>query len=352
MRLIHFILMALTLVEFSACKSSNDMNNNKNDLAEKELSLIDSLLRDRSFAFKIAAKLDSSYYLGIGEKPQEFISQKEDTGFFLTTEKEQMIATNIAAFYALDCGISYISSISNRPFGQVLRSLLDDKMDSGEVLILNRFANATWKAGQPFRDLERIGRSIFMAANFLPEDEIRKDFDQVKIAGKKLWESMKPVADSSNDVQMQKLRQLLQDTGYAFEMASYIAAAYDSTQGKQQQKNEWTNEPIRKKTRDQKIASSLAGFYALECGINYIIKTSDRVPSDILKAIVNNTISPEESQVFARFANATWKAGQPFKGLNRITRRTFTPFYFLTKEDIDKDLVQIKGAAEMLLNYL
>lgn len=56
--------------------------------------------------------------------------------------------------------------------------------------------------------------------------------------------------------------------------------------------------------------------------------------------------------IFARFANATWKAGQPFRGLNRITRPTFTSFYFLGEADIEKDFVQIKMAAEKLLPLL
>jgi hypothetical protein len=56
--------------------------------------------------------------------------------------------------------------------------------------------------------------------------------------------------------------------------------------------------------------------------------------------------------IFARFANATWKVGQPFRGLNRITRPTFTPFYFLSESDIDKDMVQIRAAAQRILPLL
>jgi hypothetical protein len=51
-------------------------------------------------------------------------------------------------------------------------------------------------------------------------------------------------------------------------------------------------------------------------------------------------------------ANATWKAGQPFRGLNRITRATFTPFYFLNEADIEKDLIQVRSAAKRLLSAL
>jgi hypothetical protein len=46
-----------------------------------------------------------------------------------------------------------------------------------------------------------------------------------------------------------------------------------------------------------------------------------------------------------RFANATWKAGQPFRSLDRITRKTFTCFDLLPPEEVEKDWMQIKAAA-------
>ncbi len=61
---------------------------------------------------------------------------------------------------------------------------------------------------------------------------------------------------------------------------------------------------------------------------------------------------PKDKMIFARFANATWKAGQPFRGLGRITRATFTPLYFLTEPDIQKDMVQLRTAAQLLLSLL
>lgn len=101
-----------------------------------------------------------------------------------------------------------------------------------------------------------------------------------------------------------------------------------------------------------KIATSVAGFYALECGVNYLVATTNRLASVILRSVANNTMSPEEKMMFARFANSTWKAGQPFRDLSRITRPTFTPFYFLTEPDIEKDMVQIRTAALRLLSFL
>jgi len=100
------------------------------------------------------------------------------------------------------------------------------------------------------------------------------------------------------------------------------------------------------------MATNLAGFYAVECCTDYLVSTRNVLPSDLLGSIVDNSIRGEDKDLYNRFANATWKAGQPFRGLQRIERETFTPFYFLTKEDIDKDWVQIKTAAKKLLEAL
>jgi len=104
--------------------------------------------------------------------------------------------------------------------------------------------------------------------------------------------------------------------------------------------------------KDEKIAINLAGFYALECGLDYLVTTQHKLPSDILKSITDGTISQDDKQLLCRFANATWKAGQPFRGLDRITRRTFTSFYFLTQDDVEKDWVQVKAAAKLMLEKL
>jgi hypothetical protein len=50
------------------------------------------------------------------------------------------------------------------------------------MLLLARFANATWKAGQPFRALGRISRANFIPAALLPQQELEKDFVQIRAA--------------------------------------------------------------------------------------------------------------------------------------------------------------------------
>lgn len=52
------------------------------------------------------------------------------------------------------------------------------------------------------------------------------------------------------------------------------------------------------------------------------------------------------------FANATWKAGQPFRNLSRITRDTFRPVTLLNEEELKKDFVQIQAAAAKLLEAM
>jgi len=52
------------------------------------------------------------------------------------------------------------------------------------------------------------------------------------------------------------------------------------------------------------------------------------------------------------FSNATWKAGQPFRGLERIRKDNFIPASMLSKEELEKDWVQIRAATEKLLEKL
>jgi len=234
-----------------------------------------------------------------------------------------------------------------------LEKISTDKADTATILLLNRFANATWKAGQPFKGLDKISRPIFRSASFLPATEIQKDYEQVKAAAAKLLSSLQEVKDSSLDIQMKKIRALLQSRQYAVEMAAYINASYTAREKPAKpfvsaEDSTLINTPVK----EQKIATNLAGFYALESCTNYLASTRNLLPADLLKSIGDNSISNEDKDLYNRFANATWKASQPFRGLERIERETFTPFYFLSKADIDKDWVQIKAAAKKLREAL
>jgi len=322
---------------------------------QSQLTVIDSLLRSADFSLLIAKAQDTAYYTGIGQPVPPFLTPAEDSATITITSGEEKVASNLAGFYALECGIGALCGQTNEKPTGWLEKIVDEKADSASILLLNRFANATWKISQPFRDIKRITRPNFTVASFLPPEEIVKDYYQVKTAASKLLASMQPVKDSSLEDQMQKIRSLLHSRQYAFEMAACMDSGYYAGQKQDippfvSAKEDSTL--IHKNLKDQKIATNLAGFYALECGLNYLVTKKKTLPAAILQSITENTISKEDKTLFSRFANATWKASQPFRGLNRIERETFMPFYFLNGADIDKDWVQIKTAAAKVLTML
>lgn len=339
----------------TSCTENKTAGMQQDQKINEELKKISGLLQDSSFALKMAKKLDAVYYASQGQTVPEFLTADVDT---LTTEKsfaEEKIATNIAAFYALECGIGLLREQKSGSLVDWLNKIINRQLDSTEQLVLNSFANATWKAGQPFRSLKRITRDNFISSVFLPADEIKKDNDQILAAAQKVLPALNDVKDSSNERQLQRLDQLLKDKSFALEMAKHMEAAYYT--GLQQTvpsflKPGEDTSTIDKSVKEEKIATNLAGFYALECGLNYLATAEKKLPSVMLQSIINDSISPGHKKIFERFANATWKAGQPFRSLSRIERQTFTPFDLLTKEEMVKDWVQIKAAAEMVRTRL
>ena len=326
------------------------------DLAiNNELKKITSLLQDSSFALEMAKNQDAAYYISQGQTVPAFLPDSADTSTIVRSLKEEKIATNIAAFYALECGIGALINQKGGGPGEWLNNLTGKQLDSTEILILNRFANATWKAGQPFRGLKRITRDVFISPVFLPADEIKKDYDQVLAAANKLLPALQDVKDSSAKSQFKKISDLLKDKQFALEMAQHMEAAYYTAQQLPIPpflKPGEDTATIRKSIKEEKIATNIAGFYALECGLSYLATTQNKLPSVVLQSILNDSISKDDKILFERFANATWKAGQPFRGLDRITRTTFTCFDLLTPEEIEKDWVQIKAAAVKLSKAL
>lgn len=353
------VLAFATLVAASlACPNPNSTGPKtaaNADQTKNELAIVDSLLRDSAFALAMAKSLDSAYYVGVKQTPPPFLSAGEETAFVSIPVKQEKTATNLAGFCALECGLDFLCAQTSQTPAALLEKIAGRGIDSGASLVLNRFANATWKAGQPFRSLNRITRYNFVSASSLSRDEVEKDAVQIRNAATKLLSSVQPVKAAAMPVQMQALRRLLQDTAYAVEMSAYLDSTYAVSQGQKPAlfltaADETAT--VRKSVKEQKIATNLAGFYALECGLNYLVTTKKMQPRAVLETLSNETLSNEDKMVFARFANATWKAGQPFRGLQRITRATFTPFYFLSEADIEKDLVQVRAAARKVMAVL
>lgn len=321
---------------------------------QDELVKITALLRDSSFALEMAGNQEASYYLSNGEAAPAFLPERSDTATISKWVKEEKIATSIAPFYALECGIGALMDLAGGTPTEWLTRLLDKKLDSAQLLLLNRFANATWKAGQPFRGLERVTRDVFISSAFLSTEEIKKDHDQLYAAASKLLPAMQGVKDSSKEAQLQRLNFLLKDKAFAEEMSQYIAAAYHTALHQPAPPFLKAGEDTaRKSTRlkDEKIAINIAGFYALECGLSYFATAQHHLPSGMLHSIIADSIDTKDKTLFERFANATWKAGQPFRGLERIERNTFTCFDLLPLKEVEKDWVQIQSAAKKLVKH-
>lgn len=162
-------------------------------------------------------------------------------------------------------------------------------------------------------------------------------------------------ASAETDAQLTTLKGLLQDPAFALEMASWLDAAYYKGQGQPVPDfltAEEENAVVEKSVAEEKIAMNLAGFYALEAGLGVLVERTGQSPVAILTEIVNGTLPEEDMLLLARFANATWKAGQPFRSLDRITRDAFVPAAMLSDEELEKDFAQIIAAAEKLLEKM
>lgn len=350
-------LKIFSVLYIMAAFSCNTVSNQQPDLEQQrinELKKIDSLIRSADFSLSMAKALDAAYAAGMGQKTGDFLSPGEDTATIRKTIIEEKVATNLSGFYALECGIGLLSERTGKKPMELLSDIVGNKMDSATIELLNRFANATWKAAQPFRDIKRISRETFTVFNFLPAHEIKKDYDQIKAAASKLLFSLQGLANSDIKDQMERLRSLMQNEKYAFEMAAFLDSAYYANNNKPITAFLTPSDTavIYKSARDQKIATNVAGMYALECGVVYLSTQKNQLPSVVIQSLIDDTMAKEEKMLLARFANATWKSGQPFRGLNRILRETFTPFYFLSEADIEKDIVQVKSAAAVLISAM
>lgn len=350
MKTASVLFLAFFMLYIVGCNPKKDES--MQEKINSEFHKIDTLLRDAAYNEAMAKTLEGAYYTSSGQQVPPFLAAGEDTATIRKSLKEEKIATNLAGFYALECGIGLLSAQTNEKPVEWLRKILDNQADSATVLLLNRFANATWKAGQPFRDLNRITRPTFTVFSLLPADEVKKDYDQVQRAAALLLPYLQPVKDSSADTQYEKIKTVMQNKDIALAIADNMHAAYYINL-KQEVPAFLTVEEdtatIDKSVKEEKIATNVAGFYALECGLNYLAVTKEILPSQILQSIADGSISKEDKMLLLRFANATWKAGQPFRSLDRIQRDNFIPFNLLSDAEVEKDMVQIKAAAEKLL---
>jgi len=318
-----------------------------------ELEKINLLLRDVSFAAVIAEKQEAAYYASLQKTPPVFYEGKDSV--LKKSYSEEKIAINLAGLYATECGIGALMQSNGEKPVYWLRKIAGGSIDTGSMQLMTRFANATWKAGQPFRSLSRITRENFIVASFLSDNEIQKDIQQIRSAAFMLLDALENEAGATLQIQLEKINSLLHDKSAAWTIARQQEAAYYEGLGETVPPfPSATDEDrtIEKSVHEEKIATNLAGFYGLECGLNYLVTTQHKLPSHILQSILRDDIQEDEKKLLERFANATWKAGQPFRGLDRITRDTFTCFDLLTNAEVEKDWVQVKAAADVLLEKL
>jgi hypothetical protein len=161
------------------------------DARAAQLARLQTLLRDQGFALEMAQFLDAAYYRGIGQAVPPFLKPEEDTATAAKSVREEKIAINLAGFYALEAGIGYLSERDGLEPVKILEAIAEGRLAKDDMLLLARFANATWKASQPFRSLSRISRDTFRPAALLSADELAKDYVQVNTAAAKLLEAMK-----------------------------------------------------------------------------------------------------------------------------------------------------------------
>ncbi len=325
------------------------------DARAQQLTKLQTLLRDQAFALEMAQYLDAAYYKGQNQPVPAFLKPEEETATTPKSVKDEKIAINLAGFYAVEIGVGVIADRTKEAPLDIIEAVAKGTRAQDDMLLLSRFSNATWKAGQPFRALNRITRDTFTPAALLTPTELQKDFDQIKAASQKLSEKMQDVKGKPANEQWLKLQALERDPAFALEMAQYLDAAYYKGQNQPvppfvKPEEETTTAP--KSVKEEKIAINLAGFYALESGIGVISERTKETPIEILDSIVKGTRSKDDLQMLGRFANATWKAGQPFRALSRITRDTFRPAALLPADEVQKDLDQIKAAAEKLLDAM
>lgn len=239
---------------------------NSEERIKKELNTIDCLLQNKKFAEEMAIELETAYYKGNEEKAPPFLETGDSTTIDRSL-KDEKIAMNMAGFYALECGLNYLCSLDHTTSLQWIERITTNQADD-TTSILNRFANATWKAGQPYRGLERIRRSNFISFSSLSYKEIQKDHRQIIAAANKLRSVLK---STDKEVQFIQLRDLLQNKDFAYEMAIHSDCNYYIGENKLTPSfltKDEMNASIKKPLKEEKIAINIAGFYALECATN------------------------------------------------------------------------------------
>jgi hypothetical protein len=117
-------------------------------------------------------------------------------------------------------------------------------------------------------------------------------------------------------------------------------------------------------TDQSNIAMNFAGLAAVDGAANAIAAMRGGVDDELnvseegylqaLEDIATNweDLSNEEKYAAAIAANVAWRAGQPFRSLERLTRSVNVNFNMLPANEKEKDRVQLQAAAKFLLQQI
>ena len=316
---------------------------------------LQTLLRDPVFALAMAQHMQAAESISKTGTIAAFPTTGEEGTTLTRLVRDQKIAQNLAGFYALEVGMAAIMDRTRATPLEILDAVNTGSLTSEDTLLLARFAHATWKAGQPFRGIDRIERQTYKTAALLAEEDISNDIAQIKGAALLLGARMKDAQGRDTRAQLERLQSLLRDPVFALEMAQALDAAYYKSAGQSTPLFLRPDEATATFTvgaKDEMVAQNLAAFYALEVGATALAERNKITPMMVIESARNGLLAPQDLLLLARFANATWKAGQPFRGLDQIQQSTFKPAAMLNDDDVIKDMARIKAAASRVMDAL
>ena len=146
----------------------------------KTLEKIKAVLENTTLMVEAANSCDKAYAVGTGN-PDWYAP--------FGIEKPEAIAINVAGVQAVVSGIGILAVL--RGAGnvddsviEILDDIINDNLSKTEMSIMLRLANCAWGAGQAFRsDKGPLGRMSNMNVfDLLPEEEVAKDYHQIKAA--------------------------------------------------------------------------------------------------------------------------------------------------------------------------
>jgi hypothetical protein len=141
-----------------------------------QFRVLGKLMQDPAFAETIAQVVHNAYQQQVpGGATTPMLPADIDP-----SRKLQLIAQNLAPFYALDSLITNMWRERKWSPVQTLKSLTASELSAEGITTPGLLANLAWKAGQPFRGIGRIERPVFAPFPLLENKELAKDHPLMK----------------------------------------------------------------------------------------------------------------------------------------------------------------------------